>query len=137
MNREELIALFIEAGMTFQSASAQASRRKDWSKEDIVFHYSNHKSKYSQSILAILGTEPVLESQEEKEEKALLNAILNDAPIPDFPRLLAENDAELISRYLVSTGMSEKKARYLSEKCTVDGKVKVSSKYFALCNHNK
>jgi hypothetical protein len=137
MSREELVALFISAGMLPQSASAQASRWKGRpsTPQDVTNHYSTHKSKYSNKIIEILGVTPDVSIKDVQEEKALLQLMLSPE-MEIFPRLLAETDEELIARYLRSCGKKEQQSRYLAAKCCEDGVVKATSKYFLLCKQN-
>lgn len=139
MNREELVALFISAGMSPQSASAQASRWKGRpsTPQDIANHYNTHKSKkYSNKIIEILGVKPDVSIKDVQEEKALLQLMLSPE-MEIFPRLLAETDEELIARYLRSLGKKEQQSRYLAAKCCENGMVKPTSKYFLLCKQNQ
>lgn len=137
------MAVLLESGATPQVASAQATRvfgkNSELDNEKIVDTYKNSKSKFRDAILTSLGVDINIKKDEEQlEEEKLLKIMLSGEDVETFHRKIAENDEELIERYLMEKqGIKPKMAKYLAGKSVSNGRVKHNSKYFALCKYNK
>lgn len=144
ITKEQFRDALLEAGAkSLASANGLATRlfkkRQEITEDELVEYYTGSKSKFKDAILKHFGLDERSVSRDEQEEKQMLKIMFSDKEIPQFKRKLGENDFEFIERYAMEEeNKKPKMAKFLADRATDDNKkVKINSKYFAVCTANK
>jgi hypothetical protein len=144
ITKEQFRDALLEAGAkSLASANGLATRlfkkRNEISEDELVEYYTGSKSRFKDAILKHFDLSERKLSRNEQEEKEILKIMFSNKEIPTFERKLGENDFELIERYAIQAEKKKPKmAKFLADRATHDNKkVKINSKYFALCSANK
>lgn len=138
MTKAEVLALFIEVGMSEPNSKTNFTKKfgkkKEILVETIYLEYKSSKSKYKTSIMEKLEERfPKVEEyarelyQEQTELRKILEGV-ESIKDPDVP------DVQVLERYLGNnTSKSKKQVKYIAKRaCNEDGSIKKTSKYYSL-----